>query len=199
MRNVKHWKVTEVQVAIFDLDDTLLDLKSLIVESLNRRTGKNLTVDEFTNDAEYHYGLCTNQFLSVAEEDRMLQRALPHDGIHELFDTLRQQGTKTVIVTARAWHPHAKLVTRQWFDLIGIDVDEIIIVGMQQSKADVISHFDNIRFAIDDRPDVVVDYHIRSGLNNALLYSQKWNEHATELKRVHSLTELTELIRSNII
>lgn len=186
-------------VAIFDLDDTLLDLKSLIVESLNSRTGKSLTVDEFVNDAEYHYGVGTEQFLRIVEEDRMLERALPHSGIHELFDTLRQQGTKIVIVTARAWHPQAILVTREWFKSNDLDVDDIIIVGLQQSKAHVISHFDDVRLAIDDRPDVVLDYSVHSGLNNAFLYSQKWNEHASDLKRVHSLLELNELLRSNSI
>lgn len=200
MLSEKHWKATNVSdVAIFDLDDTLLDLKSMIVESLNRRTGKSLTVDQFDNNAEYYYGVTTDQFLQIAEEDMMLQKALPHEGIHELFQTLREQNTRIVIVTARNWHPHARQITKDWFHSLKLEVDEIIIVGLQQSKSHVVSHFDNVRFAIDDRPDVVLDYSVHSGLNNAFLYSQKWNEHASDLKRVHSLLELNELLRSNSI
>lgn len=200
MQRERHWKDSKLsQIAIFDLDDTLLDLKSVIVDSLNRRTGKNLTVDDFRNDAEYHYGVTRNDFLRIAEEDQMLQKAVPHDGIHELIQTLRQQGTKTVVVTARAWHPKALSVTQQWFDKHRIDVDEIMIVGMNDSKAEAISHMRNVRLAVDDRPDVVLDYQLRSQLNNAFLYSQHWNSHATDMKRVDSLEQLTTLIRSHTI
>ena len=74
-----------------------------------------------------------------------------------------------------------------------------VLFGLQESKAKVASYYTDVRLAIDDRIDVVVDYQPQSGINNALLYSQKWNEHAAEMQHVHNLPELTQLLRSNKI
>lgn len=179
--------------AVFDLDDTLLNLHVPLIEMLNQRTGMNRcpkTVETFT--IEEDYGIDQKTFFKWAEESMVLESGIIHDGAVELFRTLREQDTRIAIITARGWHPNAMQVTEDWLHLNGLVPDELHIVSMACNKNNSTRHMKKVRLAVDDREHHV--HHFSKLTENAFLYKQGWNKHATAHVHIENLKQLNNSI-----
>jgi len=179
--------------AVFDLDDTLLNLHVPLINMLNQRTGRDRcpkTVETFT--LEEDYGIDQPTFFKWAEESMVLESGIIHDGAVDLFKTLREQDTRIAIVTARGWHPKALQVTEDWLHLNNLVPDELHIVSMQCNKNNSTTHMKKVRLAVDDREHHV--FHFSKLTKNAFLYRQGWNKHATDHRHIDNLTQLNNSI-----
>ncbi len=179
--------------AIFDLDDTLLNLHVPLIHTLNERTGLSKcpkSIKTFT--IEEDYGISQETFFRWAIESNILERGVIHDGALELFNTLKTQGTRIAIITARAWHPRARAITEEWLNCNGLVPDELHIVHMHENKNHSTGHMKCVRLAVDDREHHV--HHFSKLTANAFLYRQGWNVNATHPHYIDNLMQLNNSI-----
>lgn len=192
-------------VCVVDLDDTLGDLKEPMMQALNRVTGKNIHWSEWNRfDVSNIYGLTDTEMLSVLEGEYVLEQVIIHDSSYKFLNDLHGLGYYTVLVTARGWHPKGKEITEQWVSDHSLDIDELIVVGVDQSKTDVIDKFDNIVFSIDDRIKHCREYTQCGKIQHVLLYDTPWNAHMSRWnpywfgydydERIYDLHEIIEHI-----
>jgi len=172
----------KTNVCLVDLDDTLGDLKQPMMEALNAFTGKNIHWSQWnTFDVPQLYGLSNEEFLKMCIDSDILNKVIIHDSSYKFLNDLRKLGYYTVLITARGWHPEGKSITESWVSEHNLDIDELIVVGVDQSKTDVITKFDNIVFSIDDRIKHCREYMQSGMIRHVLVYNAPWNEHMTKL------------------
>lgn len=167
-------------VCLIDLDDTLVDLKTPLMLALNRRTNKNLHWNSWdTFDLTATYNITNAEFLNICIEENVLNDAVIHDSSKKFLDDLNFLGYHTVLITARGWHPRGKNITEEWVSNHNLSINELIVVGMEQSKTDMISKFNNIVFSIDDRIKHCREYKNTNKIRHVLLYNMPWNINMT--------------------
>lgn len=168
-------------VCIVDLDDTLGDLKNPMMEALKSATGKDIHWSKWDSfDVPSLYGITQQDFLNICINENILEKVIIHDSSYKFLNDLHKLNYYTVLITARGWHPQGKEITKKWVADHNLDIDELIVVEIDQSKTDVITKFDNIIFSIDDRIKHCREY-IQSGLvKHVLVYDAPWNSHMTK-------------------
>lgn len=195
-------------VCLIDLDDTLGDLKTPMMEALNRETGKNVHWSKWRNfNVPEIYDISEQKFLNICIDYNVLEQVIIHDTSYDFLKNLQMLNYHTVLVTARNWHPRGVSITENWVADHNLCIDDIIVVDVDQSKVSAIGHLKNIVFTIDDRMKHCREY-IKSGLvEHTLVYDAPWNSHMTKWntdwngydydERIYDLHEIIEHVEWN--
>lgn len=190
-------------VCLVDLDDTLGDLKTPMMDALNRHTKQDIHWSKWnTFDVPELYGISYDEFMDLLIDEQVIEKVVVHDSSYKFLNDLHKLGYYTVLITARGWHPQGHKVTSKWVEDHNLDIDELIVVDAHQSKTDVIGKFDNIVFSIDDRIKHCREYMQTGLINHVLVYDAPWNTHMGQWnqwwegndyhERIYNLNEIIE-------
>lgn len=186
--------------AVIDLDDTLSGLRYPLMDTMNRLSGKNIHWENWGFlDIEQLYGISNDEFLDIAGEHFLLERSHPHPETRDFMFKLHEAGVETTILTARGWHPRAKEMTRDWFNLYDIPHTQIVVCDLECKKADYIRHMDNVLFTVDDSTRHCNGYHTME-VNRpeyVFVYDMPWNTANLEpgvirIKNLHDISNHIE-------
>lgn len=163
-------------VCLIDLDDVLGDFANPMIRALNDATGKNLSRNDCKSfDVTPAYGISHDEFLDILINGKIIEKTEIHESSHKFLKDLHTLNYHTVLITARGWHPNGNALTEQWVADHKLDIDELIVVDMHQSKADTVRKFKNITFSIDDRIKHCREYTQSGIIDHVLLYDAPWN------------------------
>ena len=127
------------EVAIFDVDDCLGVLFTLLHPELEKVAGKAIPREKWANqDIERDYGITTQMLLDVIVERELLQKMEPLPNAVRIVNAIHDLGYRTVALTARAYHPQGQNITEDWMSRKGFMMDEVVILPVGQSKADMV-------------------------------------------------------------
>lgn len=188
-------------VALVDLDDTLADFRTPMIEIVNRVTGRDTVWDGY--DIPEDAGLTHDEFIDILIRENIIGQIGIHDSSRKFLNDLHKLDYYTVLITARGWHPYGRALTQQWVAEHELDIDELIVVDAHQSKTDVIGKFGNdIKFSVDDRMKHCREYSQTGCINHVLLYDAVWNRGMTRWntdwngndydERIFDLNEIVE-------
>jgi hypothetical protein len=151
-----------------------------MMHALNQKTGKNLHWSSYsTYDIPTLYGLDKDEFLQLLIDDKVIEQAEIHDSSYQFLSDLHALNYYVVLITARGWHPQGAAITEQWVLDHKLNVDELIVVGADQSKTEVTEKFGDIVFSIDDRIKHCREYTQTGRVKHVLVYDAPWNAHMT--------------------
>lgn len=167
-----------IKTVIFDIDDTVGDLKSRLQEIYRRATGNpDISWNDWTDyNAKDRYGITSDQLSELFIEDNALELMKPHEGLIEVTAILKSRGYNVEFVTARGWCPGAYDITKKWLDDHYVSYDRINIVPLFECKERVTRHIENIELFVDDRYDHCTAMMNSGRVKHTLLYSQPWNK-----------------------
>ena len=179
---------------VLDCDDTIADLKSLMMESLNKLTGKSLKENDLykfgINDI---YGITDQGFYDCMINNHILENIKPFSETKGLLTDLLKSEYDVIIITSRAYHPNALKVTREWFAKYEIPYSKLIISEHGKKKSDYVEKEDNVVLFIDDRIENCEDF-ISSGKSKMVkLFDQPWNQYSS-IDRITNLSEVRQLL-----
>ncbi len=169
---------------VLDLDDVLANLR----ESLYRVLAANTGIDRHWRDWP-HYDLCQHFAIAKPEleallvRERALENCQPEPGAAEATLVLAESGFELTIITARAWHPRADMLTRDWLDAHGIRYHDLRVVALGGNKLEALPEGEVV-LAVDDHPSNIRRYQA-AGIPS-LMMDMPWNaDH--EAERIHDL------------
>jgi 5'(3')-deoxyribonucleotidase len=177
-------------VVVFDCDDVLTDLKSVILENISEALGRKVEEHELTDfDLRNVFGEeCDVEHIFGAVDLKSLK---PRDhqacGIPKLA---AMYGHYVVILTARQGHDPKGIITRNW--LINNDVyfDELILVPMDVPKSETIATLGDVKLYIDDNMHHVEQSAALPNVQKVLLQNQPWNVTSQHPDRVEFSLEI---------
>lgn len=185
-------------VAIIDIDDTVGDMRTLMCDALNHFTGKDIHWTEWSRfRVEDFYKISFNEFFDVLTEYKVIENMLPHVNSTLLVDRLKDAGYHICFLTARSWHPNGRDITKEWLNVHGFHVDELMLCNVGESKSDILnSKFANIEFAVDDSVSHCREYVRNSRIKNVFVYDMPWNKceilDNSHARRIQDLMEILD-------
>lgn len=188
-----------IKTAVFDLDDTLSNLKEAIMPVMIGKSGINIHWSEWkAHNIDKTYGLTTRQFFDMIVEYEIFENSIPLEGAIEVVNQFKENGYNIVIVTARGWHERGKEVSENWLQKNGIKFDEVFVTGLNQNKTEVLEHLNTVDFVVDDRYKNCLDFLMSGKVNRTFLVDSPWNraEHQKHPKidRISNLEQIREIL-----
>ena len=180
---------------VFDLDDTLANLREHLMAMLNRRTGREIHWTEWCRyELVSVYGASVEQILDWVLEDRVLEAAHLEPHAREAVAAARRAGFQVAVVTARGWHPRGEAITRAWLERQGIEVDALHLVPAFGSKAEVLARLGSVRHFIDDHAGHLHPARAVPSVQHTHLLDRPWNQDDTTLSRLRGLDEFVRVL-----
>jgi 5'(3')-deoxyribonucleotidase len=191
--------VTQTKTAVFDLDDTLSNLKEAIMPVMIQKSGINVHWSEWrSHNIDKTYGLTTPQFFDMIREHQIFENSKPLERAKEVVKQLKYDGFNIVIVTARGWHERGKEVSENWLTNNGIPFDEVFVTDLNQNKTEVLDHLDSVEFVVDDRYKNCLDFLLSGKVKRTFLVDSPWNradhQRHPDIIRITSLDEIREIL-----
>jgi len=180
---------------VFDLDDTLANLREHLMAALNRRTGLQVHWTEWRRyELVSVYGVAVEQILAWVLEDEVLESATLEPHAHDAVTVAREAGYRVAVVTARGWHPRGERITREWLERQGLTVDDVHLVPAFGSKAHVLARLGQVGHYIDDHAGHLHPARVVPGVRKTYLLDRPWNWEDTTLRRVRGLDEFVRIL-----
>ena len=183
---------------VFDLDDTLANLREHLMAMLNRRTGRAI---HWTAWRRYElvtvYGASVEQILEWVLQDRVLESAHLEPHAREAVVAARGAGYRVAVVTARGWHPRGEAITRGWLERHGIEVDALHLVPAFGCKAEVLARLGPVHHYVDDHAGHLHPARAVPSVRETHLLDRPWNRDDTTLSRLRGLDELIQLLAAD--
>lgn len=128
-------------VAVLDLDDTLLDLETelkgcLDMESMSppkRLENRSIILD-------------------TIKRHKLIETVKPFPTAIALLDGLKKNNIKIKIITARSWYNNARLITEKNLKENGVYYDDLIICGLNEDKSKYLNGSDRYVLSLEDNP-----------------------------------------------
>lgn len=179
---------------VFDLDDTLGDLCTPLMDAMNKATGKTITKEEKDTYSLAMYGVTDQEFYDIMVQANVLEGMIPFASTKFVLNALKKH-YRIHIVTARAWHPDGLQVTRDWFKKHNLPYEDIRLSDPHHSKIDRISDLSEIALAVDDRDTHCKDFDDHHTVEKVLMMNQPWNKYTPHsIQRIHDIREVLEYI-----
>lgn len=184
------------KIAVIDIDDTLGDMRTLLCDSLNRFSNKNIHFSQWKNHkVESSYEITTQELFSLLSYNFIIERMQPHMEAKQFLQTLSNKGYHVVLLTARRWHERGHDVTRAWLKEHELKYDELILCEIYDNKAKIIENrYPEIEFIADDSLTQCNNYIQSPIVKKAFVYDMPWNSSIKidELKsfRIGNLNEI---------
>lgn len=181
-------------LAVFDVDDTL-NLLSSEVSRLMFDAGKGLPVSEWrTYDWTELFKEPVDTLLERLMSGRLLEAAQPNPAFAWLPRQLLDAGYEVEAWTARNWHPRGELITKRFFDAIGVPDVTVRLSAVGQPKGELLVSGRAPALFLDDSASHVADVAARSPDTLSLLVSRPWNRESP-LQRVTHGNEVIALLQ----
>lgn len=143
-----------IDTVILDCDDTLFNLRAVMMSALNKHTGKSIDWRAWSGYcAHEHYGIAKQTMLDILVSESALERETPEPGAYEFVKQIKQRGYAVEIWTARGYAPNAFETTRQQMFMLGIDPSCVRILDVDECKADRLMAHPKACLLIDDNPN----------------------------------------------
>lgn len=160
-------------VIVLDLDDVIANLRESLYRVLHRATG----IDRHWRDWQ-HYNLCQHFALAkpvlerILIQEQALENCQPEPDAAAATAMLAGLDFELIIVTARAWHPHAEALTHRWLAEHGVHFHQLLVVPLGSDKLAALPDR-SVALAIDDHPRNIRSYQ-RAGIAT-LMVERPWN------------------------
>jgi len=179
------------KVCIFDLDDTLGNLKVPMQKVLDKYSKKSVPWQQWNcfNITDI-YGISIENLFDAIIDSDILTTMEPYDNSLKTLTALKDQGHKIVIITSRGYHPDAYNVTKEWFDRNGIPYDNIHVSSHTIKKSYYANIYDNVIMAVDDNIDNCNDFSTHSKIENTILMDMPWNVTDSSFKRIYDIGQV---------
>jgi hypothetical protein len=181
-------------VAVFDLDDTLIDLKEELFTRLTDEYGKD-NVPHWslwdTYGIEHNVGISEKELMEFVLKNKLFRNIQPHLFSKALLVDLRNRGYHIIILTARnGFIPNAYSETKVYLDKHELYHDELIVSKHGKNKMDYLDHHDTIHFAIDDQEKNCIQFEESGKVDHVFLHALPHNRGCTQFIRLHNLYQL---------
>jgi len=146
-----------VNIAV-DIDGTVAYSQPLMVEVLNKLTGKSVSVDDVTKfDLSYVYDVSDEFIKNVFKDygEYIFGFAKKFKDSPDVLNRFYQAGHNVYFITARD-HKYTNL-TRLWLNKNGFEYNKLIIVPSFKDKLLKFKQL-NIDVAIEDHPDLIMEF-----------------------------------------
>lgn len=188
---------------VFDIDDTIANLKEPMCAALNKFTGKNIHwkdwTDDITNDKIYNIDF--KIMCDIIINQNILENLIPLEETDEVLTRVKQMGYNLLYVTARDYHPFAYDITKKWFDSWKLPYDQIYISSRSRKKIDCISDYKNIVAFIDDNIDNCKQFKNYDSCNYSIMKFESSNKLKSEEEqklscdfKIHNLREVVDFL-----
>jgi len=180
-------------IIAFDCDNVLCDLIPGLSDACSRFTGISLEPDEWIHyDHFINVGMTLSDLLRAIIDHKILERAPPYAGVVDAILLAREQGFAVALITARGYHPHGDPITLSWLKEFGMEFDHVILVDINETKAEALKSLDNVVAYIDDYLPHLHDLEIANAGVPLFLMDQPWNREDSKFQRVFSVHEYVE-------
>jgi 5'(3')-deoxyribonucleotidase len=181
-------------VAVFDLDDTLVDLKNQLYTALHTDLGKDRVPHWSLWDTyrlEDIIGITTKEFIECSVRHKIYREAKPHLFSEYILRDLSDRGYHVVILTARGgFVPDAYNETAAYLDKYNLKCDELIVSNVGENKMGSLEKFDSIKFTIDDSAKNC-KHMLESGkVEHVFLHALPHNYNESDYVRIHNLYQM---------
>jgi uncharacterized HAD superfamily protein len=183
--------------AIVDLDDTLGCLREVLMETMNHRFKTTVHWDSWGQlSMEALYGITNDHFLEIALETQLLERSRPHQEAREFMYALFDADVTVEVLTARSWHPRAKLMTESWLGLYDLPYSKVTVCALEDDKASYIRNTPNVILTVDDSVRHCNSYATmtKNRPTNVFVYDMPWNQNKIDSSviRINNLQQILE-------
>ena len=184
------------RLLILDLDDVLANLREALYQALSRVTGIDRHWRDWRHyDLGVHFDLEHEQLQALLVREGVLEACRPEPGAAVATQALAGLGLRLCVITARAWHPQALSLTRDWLEAHGIVHHDLRVVPLGSDKLRAVPVSWPVLLAVDDHPHNIDRYH-RAGIDTVLV-DRPWNSDHRGY-RVHSLAALVEHVGNRL-
>ena len=181
-------------VAVFDLDDTLINLKEELYQTLIREFGKSKGLHWSlweSVDNERNLGLTLDELIVFANKHKIFRTIAPYLFSEVLLMDLRNRGYHIIILTSRdGFITDAYIETRNYLRKHNLQFDELIVSKIGKSKMDYLTHHDSIHFAIDDQEHNCIEFEESGKVDHVFIHAHPHNRYCTRFIRLHNLFQL---------
>lgn len=190
---------TKKPVIVFDLDDTLINLKEELYRVLCENYAHETHVPHWSlwneYNAEIAVGATHEDLVRIAVADKTWRVTKPHIFSKYILRELRLMGYHIIILTARNnFVPNAYGETEKYLKKHELEYDELIVSDVSSNKMDWLSHHDEILLTIDDSVKNCRDFRNSGKVEHIVLHALPNNKDCTEFPRVHSLYQIFPLL-----
>jgi len=180
---------------VFDVDDTIANLREPLHRALTNETGITIGLESWNvYDIFRYYGMDRADFLDIIHKHDLLKKCKPEPGAYECIEHIRESGHKIGLLTARGWNPDALKITHAWLEEHGIQVDRLHIMS-SGVKGDYIHQFDNAVMFVDDHHAHVDSVH-KMGVDSWIV-ERPWNSEHKIQNRVDNLHVLLNVLKND--
>ena len=180
-------------IALFDLDDTLLNVKETMYQTLREEYGDERVPhwslwDQF--NLELILGISLEELIAVSIKYETFKAARPHLFAKYILRDLQARGWHVIILTAReGFVPAAYENTKGYLDVHDLSYDELIVTKVGENKMGALDHHDHITFSIDDQIKNCVHFEESGKIEHVFLHAQCYNRDS-KFTRVHNLFQV---------
>jgi len=193
MNTVKD-KMYNRKIALFDLDDTLINIKEVMYQTLKAEYG-GVRVPHWSLwdnfNLEHLLGISLDELIAVSNKHQTFMIAEPHLFSPYLLKDLRARGWYVIILTARGgFVPNAYEVTEKYLRDNDLVYDELIVTDVGQNKMDGLLHHDSIVFTVDDQVKNCDMFKASGKFEHVFLHAQAYNRGNSDYVRLHNLYQV---------
>jgi hypothetical protein len=181
-------------IALLDLDDTLINLKEALYQTLVEEYGKGQALHWSLwegIDNERNFGLTLDELIALAVKHKIFRKIKPHVFSKVLLMDLQLRGYYVIILTSReGFVPDAYIETRAYLRTHELSFDELIVSPVGENKMDSIKHHEKIHFAIDDQENNCIEFAESGKVEHVFLHALPHNKSCTRFIRLHNLFQV---------
>jgi hypothetical protein len=183
--------MTDTKIALFDLDDTLLNVKEVMYTSLREEFGPD-RVPHWSLWTDFNLelllGITLDELIEISIRYETFRVVKPHLFSSSILKDLRARGWHLIILTARdGFVPNAYEETKGYLGLNDLVYDELIVTKVGENKMDSLAHHDHITFTIDDQIKNCNSFRDSGKFEHVFLHAQAYNRDCAEYPRLHNL------------
>ena len=178
------------------MDGVLGDLIPGICSLCSNLTGTTILPDEWVKYDQYlDLGITNEIFLQGHITHRVLENIKIYSEVAEHIAHLRNIGYQVAVITSRGFHPDCETITKNTLDEHGIEIDHLIIVGINESKTAALNELQwlgGVMAYVDDYPAHLHDLYKETLGIKLFLMDRPWNKDEILFERVSNITEYLE-------
>lgn len=185
------------KIALFDLDDTLIDLKEALWMALKLEYGDKVPHWSLwhSHNANDIIGISLEELKEVCIKHEVFKIIKPNLFAPYLLKDLKDLGYHIVILTARGgFVPDPETETIAYLEKHDMLYDDLIITHHGENKSEALDGYDKIDFAIDDQEQNCIDLAESGKVEQVFLAALPHNRNCSRFIRLHNLYQVYSYI-----
>lgn len=181
------------KLAVFDCDDVLADLRTIVLQRLSLLLERNVELHELTHwNLSEAFGSqidAVDLFSNISLESIPVELQAAPFLMH-----LKTEGYRLEIVTARGYHPNAVQRTLNWCHSHSLPIDKVHVVPLYGDKKQVLEQMGQIHFYVEDNHDHVIAADQLPNVERIFLMDRPWNRSCDVGTRVQNLMDVYRVL-----